>query len=99
MSLLLNPEEAYEQEKFNALLKQQYKHAQKSLAYYEAEVTQLEEELTLVRNTNDHINNELDKIILQRDKINGACQQVLTDKEFGDGLFKDRVLDIMGWER
>ena len=65
----------------------------------EREIADLKEQLALVRNTNDHINNELDKRILQIDQINGACQQVLTDSEFGDGLFKDRILSILGWPR
>lgn len=81
------------------LLKRQLKNAQDSVEYYEAEVAELEEQLSLVRNTNDHINNELDKRVKQIDLINGACQQVITDREFGDGLFKDRVLSVLGWPR
>lgn len=81
----LNAEERYRQ--------QMYKIQQQE---DEADIAELEEELRLCKQTNDRINDELDQYVLQ---IDAACQQVLTDPEFGDGLFKDEILRIMGWPR
>lgn len=94
-----NPEELYEQKEFERRHFSRPTDEQVKVVELERELAELNKQLALVRNTNDHINNELDKRILQIDQINGACQQVLTDSEFGDGLFKDRVLSILGWAR
>lgn len=108
-----NAEELYEQEQFERrnyarltddqkkikLISRQLKNAQDSVAYYEQVVPELEEELKLARNTNDYLNDELDKLVNQRDQINGACNKVVTDSQFSDALFKDEVLDIMRWKR
>lgn len=94
-----NPEELYEQKEFERRHFSRPTLNQLKVAELEREIADLNEQLALVRNTNDHINNELDKRIEQIDLINGACSQVLTDPEFGDGLFKDRILNILGWPR
>lgn len=95
----LNAEEKYEHEEFKSKQYTRPTDEQLKVAELERELAELNEQLALVRNTNDHINNELDKRVKQIDLINGACQQVLTDPEFGDGLFKDRILSILGWAR
>lgn len=98
-----NPEELYEQKEFErrhfprpteeqleiAALEQQLQHAQNTIGYYE---DQLKKRLT-------YSESDIDKLLEQRGQIIEACRQVSTDTQFSDGLFKDRIMAIMGWKR
>lgn len=42
---------------------------------------------------------EIDKMINQRNQIIRAIRKVVTEKEFSDGSFKDEILRIMEWRR
>ena len=42
---------------------------------------------------------DIDKLFEQRGQIIEACRQVSTDTQFSDGLFKDRIMAIVGWKR
>ena len=105
-----NPEELYEQKEFEQKhyvrptkeqlkikrLEQQLKHAQESVDYYEAEIAELEEELALTRNTNDHLDNELEKRINTLDLINGLIRDERTS-DMSDEMFKFEIMRIVGW--
>ena len=107
-----NPEELYEQKEFERrnyarltddqkkikLLKKQLKNAQDSVQYYEAEVAELEEQLNFTRSVNSQLDNDLEKLILQQDQVNGIIRDVKTGK-ISDAMFKSDVISVMGWKR
>lgn len=108
----LNVEDKFEQEEFEKkhyarltddqkkikLLKKQLKNAQDSVQYYEAEVAELEEQLNFTRSVNSQLDNDLEKLILQRDQVRGIIRDVKT-KKISDAMFKSNVITAMGWRR
>lgn len=64
----------------------------------EMELAEKEEELKHSYNNNSYLNNELDRLIMQRDQINGIIRDVKTNK-ISDAMFKSNVITAMGWRR
>lgn len=93
-----NPEELYEQKEFERRHFSRPTDEQVKVVELERELAELNEQLALVRNTNDHINNELDKRINQLDQVNGIIRDVKTNK-ISDAMFKSNVITAMGWPR
>ena len=93
-----NPEELYEQKEFERRHFSRPTLNQLKVAELEREIADLNEQLALVRNTNDHINNELDKRINTLDQVNGIIRDVKTGK-ISDAMFKSDVISVMGWRR
>lgn len=83
-----NVEELYEQKQFEIRAREER----------EMRIAELEEQLNLTRNVNDHLNNELDKRIRKLDQVNGCIQEVKTGKVSNE-MFKSNVISIMGWRR
>lgn len=93
-----NPEELYEQKEFERRHFSRPTLNKLKVAELEREIADLNEQLALVRNTNDHINNELDKRINTLDQVNGIIRDVKTGK-ISDAMFKSDVISVMGWRR
>ena len=93
-----NVEELYEQKEFERRHFSRSTLNQLKVAELEREIADLNEQLALVRNTNDHINNELDKRINTLDQVNGIIRDVKTGK-ISDAMFKSDVISAMGWRR
>lgn len=55
----------------------------------------LEEELRHARNVNDHLNNYVDKLVEQRDQVNGAINLYVRGKR-KEGVTLDSIRSIMG---
>lgn len=91
-----NPEELYEQKEFERRHFSRPTLNQLKVAELEREIADLNEQLALVRNTNDHINNELDKRINTLDLINGLIRDERTS-DMSDKMFKFEIMRIVGW--
>ena len=91
-----NPEELYEQKEFERRHFSRPTLNQLKVAELEREIADLNEQLALVRNTNDHINNELDKRINTLDLINGLIRDERTS-DMSDEMFKFEIMRIVGW--
>lgn len=86
--MALNAEEKYRQKEYE--LKQQ---RDQSLAD-EREIIMLEEELNLTRNRLDQANHYIDKVIEQRDRVNGAINLYKRGKR-SEGITLDDICMIM----
>lgn len=83
--MTLNAEELYAQKKFErdqyarptkeqleiSLLEQQLEHAQNTIGYFEDKTIELQGALEQSQETINHLNNWVDKLVNQRDRING----------------------------
>lgn len=104
ITLPLNAEEKYEHEKFKrkqyarptleqleiARLEQQLQHAQNSLGYFEDKTVELEDNLNQSQMTINHLNNHIDKLTDQRDRINGHIA-LYESHERAEGVTLDAI--------
>lgn len=86
----LNGEEKYRQENFNEILARE----QVRLANQEQEIALLEGELNLTRNRLDRSDRYIDKLVKQRDRVNGAINLHKRGRR-SEGITLDDICMIM----
>lgn len=72
-----------------------HKQKQSSCEADSRDIAMLEEELRHTRNVNDHLNNCVDKLVEQRDQVNGAINLYVRGKR-KEGVTLDSIRSIMG---